>query len=258
VVSIRLEQVEVSLGRRSVVRGVSAELQPGTLTGIVGPNGAGKSTLARAMLALVPYSGRILVEGTDAASMTRVELARQLAYLPQGQTLHWPLSVERLVGLGRLPHLGPMSRIGAQDAAAIDRAMERADVLYLRERVATELSGGERARVLLARALAVQAPALIADEPLASLDPGHQIDVMELLQGEARAGALVIAVLHDLTMAARYCDRLVLIDGGTLVGDGTPAEVLTPANLRQVYGIDARVELGGDWPSITTLGRSRP
>ncbi|MDV3458957.1 ABC transporter ATP-binding protein [Sphingomonas sp. HF-S4] len=256
-VSLRLETVGVKLGRRIVVRDASAAFAPGTLTGVVGPNGAGKSTLARAMLALVPHSGRILLDEADIASLSRAALARRVAYLPQGQTLHWPLDVERLVGLGRLPHLGPMSRIGAEDAAAIERAMERADVLGLRDRIATELSGGERARVLLARALAVQAPALIADEPLASLDPGHQLDVMELLRDEARAGALVIAVLHDLTMAARYCDRLVLVDTGTIVADGTPAEVLTPANLRTVYGIDARVELGGDWPAITTLGRSR-
>jgi len=257
VVNIRLENVAVALGKRDVVQNASASFAPGTLTGIVGPNGAGKSTLARAMLALVPHTGRILVDDAEVATMSRAGLAKRVAYLPQGQTLHWPLTVERLVELGRLPHLAPMSRIGEADTAAIERAIDRADVAGLRDRIATELSGGERARVLLARALAVEAPALIADEPLASLDPGHQIDVMELLQSEARAGGVVIAVLHDLTMAARYCDRLVLIDSGTVVADGTPAEVLTPENLKSVYGIDAKVELTGDWPTITTLGRSR-
>lgn len=256
-VNIRLEQVGVSLGRRAVVTDASTAFEPGTLTGIVGPNGAGKSTLARAMLALVPHRGRILVDGEEVATLSRAALARRIAYLPQGQMLHWPLSVERLVGLGRLPHLGPMSTVGKANATAIEQAMARADVLHLRDRVATELSGGERARVLLARALAVEAPALIADEPLASLDPGHQIDVMELLQTEARGGGLVLAVLHDLTMAARYCDRLVLIDRGAVIADGMPAEVLTPPHLATVYGVDARVELGGDWPTITTLGRSR-
>lgn len=255
-VTLRLEQAGVTLGKRQVVQNASATFTPGTLTGIVGPNGAGKSTLARAMLALVPHNGRILVDEADVATMPRAELAKRVAYLPQGQTLHWPLTVERLVELGRLPHLAPMSRIAEADTAAIERAITRADVAALRDRPATELSGGERARALLARALAVEAPALIADEPLASLDPGHQIDVMALLQSEARAGGLVIAVLHDLTMAARYCDRLVLIDGGTIVADGTPAEVLTPANLKSVYGIQAKVELGGDWPTITVLGRS--
>ncbi|HEV7341407.1 MAG TPA: ABC transporter ATP-binding protein [Sphingopyxis sp.] len=255
-VSIVLEHFGVTLGRRAVVRNVCAALEPGSLTAIVGPNGAGKSTLARAMLALVPATGRILVDGIDAAAMPRADLARRIAYLPQGQLLHWPLTVERLVGLGRLPHLAPMSRISATDTAAIERAMMRADVFDLRDRIATELSGGERARVLFARALAVEAPALIADEPLASLDPGHQIDVMELLRAEAASGALVIAVLHDLTLAARYCDRLLLIDEGQIVADGAPAAVLTPERLRRVYGIDARVETGGAWPTITTLGRS--
>ncbi|MEN3748190.1 ABC transporter ATP-binding protein [Sphingomonas sp. HF-S3] len=256
-VSIRIEGLGVTLGRRAVLRDVTASFAPATLTGIVGPNGAGKSTLARAMLALVPTTGRVRVDDRDVATMPRAELARRIAYLPQGQTLHWPLSVERLVGLGRLPHLGPMSRVAEGDAAAIQRAMVRADVTALRDRIATELSGGERARVLLARSLAVEAPGLIADEPLASLDPGHQIDVMDLLRAEARGGALVIAVLHDLTMAARYCDRLLLVDRGTVVADGAPADVLAPANLRAVYGIDARIDLDGDWPSIVTLGRAR-
>lgn len=255
-VNMRLQDVSVTLGRRAVVRGVDAAFAAGTLSGVVGPNGAGKSTLARAMLGLVPSTGQVSVDGEAIAQMPRAAFARKVAYLPQGQTVHWPLSVERLVGLGRLPHLGPMSRIGEADSAAIERAMTRADVLDLRERIATELSGGEQARALLARALAVEAPALIADEPLASLDPGHQIDVMELLQQEARAGGLVIAVLHDLTMAARYCDRLLLIDEGRIVADGSPAQVLTPDNLKAVYGIDARVELSGERPTITVLGRA--
>ena len=255
-VTITLKDVSVTLGRRAVVHGVSAAFGVGTLTGIVGPNGAGKSTLARAMLALVPASGTVEVDGADVAAMPRADLARRVAYVPQGQTLHWPLTVERLVGLGRLPHLAPMSRIADADNAAIERAMARADVLDLRDRIATELSGGERARVLFARALAVEAPALIADEPLASLDPRHQIDVMDMLHTEATGGGLVIAVLHDLTLAARYCDRLLLIDSGRIVADGAPAEVLTAARLRAVLGIDAAVETGGEWPTITVLGRA--
>jgi iron complex transport system ATP-binding protein len=254
-VTITLENVGVALGRRSVVQGVAAAFAPATLVGIVGPNGAGKSSLLRAMLGLLPASGGIRIDGVTLAKVPRATLARTLAYLPQGQTLHWPLTVERLVALGRLPHLAPMSRVGNADTRAIEQAMRRADILGLRHRVATELSGGERARVLLARALAVEAPALLADEPLAALDPGHQIDVMELLRAETRAGALVVVVLHDLTMAARYCDRLLLLDDGALVADDTPLAVLTPARLRQVYGITATIERHGETLTVVPTAR---
>lgn len=257
-VTLSLDNVSVKLGQRPVVRDVSARFEAGTLVGVIGPNGAGKSSLIRAILALIRSEGRIALDDRDTARIGRAALARAMAYLPQGQTLHWPVSVERLVGLGRLPHLGPVSRISEKDTAAIERAMARADVLGLRTRAATELSGGERARVLLARALAVEAPVLIADEPLASLDPGHQIDVMNLLVAEARAGALVIAVLHDLTMAARYCDRLVLLDRGSLVADGGPGDVLTQDNLRDVYGVEAIIKTETGRPAVTTLWRSPP
>ena len=254
-VTLTTQALSVSLGTRTVVDGMSLSLEPGRLIGIIGPNGAGKSTLVRALLGLVPYRGNITLDGTEITGLTRAQIARDLAYLPQGQTLHWPLSVERLVGLGRLPHLAPMSRISAADQAIIDRAIDRADIAHLRDRVATELSGGERARVLLARALAVEARGLIADEPLASLDPGHQIDVMELLRSEAAAGSLVIAVLHDLTMAARYCDRLLLMDRGQLIAQGPPLEVLSEANLRSVYGIRARIEGDEAGPLVLPTGR---
>jgi len=248
-VSVTLENISVDLGRRPVLRGVTAAMAAGEMIGIIGPNGAGKSTLVRAMLGLSPLSGgSVAIDGRPLAALHPRQVARRIAYLPQGQTLHWPLGVERLVALGRLPHLAPMSRIGEEDRRLIAEAMERADVLALRDRTATHLSGGERARVLLARALAVGAAGLIADEPLASLDPGHQIDVMELLAREARQGAMVVAVLHDLTMAARYCDRLLLIDRGALVADGPPAQVLTAERLRQVYGIGAWIETQGDGP----------
>lgn len=255
-VTIAAQGLSVRLGRHPAVREVDVTLEPGALVGIIGPNGAGKSTLIRALLGLArPQSGRVTIDGQDVARLGRPAIARAIAYLPQGQTLHWPLSVERLVALGRLPHLGPLSRLSAQDEAAVEAAMARADVLHLKGRVATELSGGERARVLLARALAVGARALIADEPLAALDPGHQIDVMDLLRGEARGGALVVTVLHDLGMAARYCDRLLLMDGGALVAAGAPMDVLTADALGRVYGVTARIERDGDVPLILPTGR---
>ncbi|MDX3908267.1 MAG: ABC transporter ATP-binding protein [Sphingobium sp.] len=235
-VTITIQSLNVSIGRRPVLHGIDAMLTAGTLVGVIGPNGAGKSTLVRAILGLTSIAGGyVLVDGTDVRQIPRTDIARRIAYLPQGQTLHWPLSVERLVALGRLPHLAPFSRIGASDQAAIDRALTLADVQHLRERNATHLSGGERARALLARALAVEAPALIVDEPLGSLDPGHQMEVMELLRRQADGGALVIAVLHDLSMAARFCDRVMLLNEGRVVADGAPDDVLTESSIASVY-----------------------
>lgn len=257
-VTINLETVEVRLGERPVVSGISARMDAGALIGVIGPNGAGKSTLVRALLGLAPVSGgTVSIDGQRVEALGPGDMARRLAYLPQGQTLHWPLSVERLVALGRLPHLSSFSRISGEDMAMVDSAMRRADVTHLRHRDATRLSGGERARALLARALAVGAGGLVVDEPLAALDPGHQIDVMELLRREARDGALVLAVLHDLAMAARYCDRILVIDGGRLVADGAPADILTTELLREVYGITAHVGEAQGAPLILPLSRVR-
>jgi iron complex transport system ATP-binding protein len=255
-VTITLDAASVDLGRRRILDGIAARFEPGALVGIIGPNGAGKSTLLRAMLGLIPLAhGAIMLDGATLGSLSRREIARRLAYLPQGQTLHWPLTVERLVALGRLPHLGPLSRLTQADADAIEAALARGDVLALRNRVATELSGGERARVMLARMLAVEAPALLVDEPLASLDPGHQIDVMTLLRREAADGALVLAVLHDLGMAARFCDRLLLLDAGRIVADGPADAVLTADRLAAVYGITAEAFDTGAGRAIIPLAR---
>ena len=237
-VTIALRGVSVVLGGRPVIEEASATFASGELVGVLGPNGAGKSTLARALLGLVPVSGgRVEIDGSDVSALSAGAIARQVAYLPQGSTLHWPLSVERLVELGRLPHLGPFSRVTAADRAIVRDAMAETDTLHLADRTASALSGGERARVMLARALATGAGALVADEPLTSLDPGHQLDVMAVLRARAAHGMLVIVVLHDLAMAARFCDRLLLIDHGRIAADGTPAEVLTDARLHAVYGI---------------------
>lgn len=254
--SIAARNLFVRLGGQTVVDDVSLDLSSGTLVGILGPNGAGKSTLVRALLGLVPHAGRVTIDGNDLAALPRADIARRIAYLPQGQTLHWPLSVERLVALGRLPHLGPLSRLSDTNCAAIARAMARAEVAAFADRTATDLSGGERARVLLARALAVEAPALIADEPLASLDPAHQLQGMALLRDEADAGNLVVAVLHDLTLAARFCDRVLVMSGGRLVADGSPGTILSPALLAEVYGITA-FRSDGAAPLIVPVDRIR-
>ncbi|TAK16260.1 MAG: ABC transporter ATP-binding protein [Rhizorhabdus sp.] len=256
-VTLAIEALRITLGRTEVLHGIDATIRPGALVGVIGPNGAGKSTLARAITGLVPLaSGRVTIDGDDIGGLPRARLARRIAYLPQGQTVHWPLTVERLVALGRLPHLAPFSTVSATDALAIERAMERADILPLRRRIVTQLSGGERARALIARALAVEAPALVVDEPLAALDPGHQLQLMELLKAEAETGSLVIAVLHDLAMAARFCDRLILIHEGRLIADGAPEAVMTAEYLRHCYNIRAWTGLIEGQPVVLPLSRS--
>ncbi len=253
-VSIVAKGLGVTLSKRRVLGEVSFAWAPGALVGVLGPNGAGKSTLVRALLGLLPHSGVVTIDDAPRQTLTRAALARRIAYLPQGQTLHWPVTVERLVALGRLPHLAPFSRLSPADRAAVAEAMARADVAHLATRTATELSGGERARVLLARALAVGAPALIADEPLASLDPAHQIEGMELLRAQADAGGLVVAVLHDLTLAARFCDRVLVLADGRVAADGAPGAVLTPELLARVYGITAHM---GERGLLVPLDRIR-
>lgn len=258
-VSLTIERLDAALGDRQVLHAIEARIDPGALIGVIGPNGAGKSTLARVISGLItPMAGTVLLDDRPTSSLSRAALARRIAYLPQGQTVHWPLTVERLVALGRLPHLAPFSALGPADRAAIDRAMDRSEINGLRDRVATELSGGERARALIARALAVEAPALIVDEPLAALDPGHQLQIMELLKAEAAAGTLVIAVLHDLAMAARFCDRLMLIHEGRLVADGAPSDVLTAENLENCYDIRAWTGAIEGQPVVLPLARSSP
>ena len=178
------------------------------------------------------YGGRTLAQIGIRA------LACQVAYLAQGGEAHWPLRVEALVGLGRLPHRSPLQGLGSADHDAIARAMTAADVTGLRQRTMAELSGGERRRVLLARALAVEADALFADEPIAALDPLHQLQVMDLLRAAASAGRGVVVVLHDLALAARFCDRLVLLAGGEVLTAGPPSDVLTDRHIAKAFGVE--------------------
>lgn len=239
---VSLKDVAIDLGGRRVVEGVSFALDAGAVTGLIGPNGAGKTTLLRGIAQLVPLAhGDVQFVGRPALKLTAAERARQISYLPQGGQVHWPLLVRRLVALGRFPHLTSFATLRADDEAAITRALSACDVAHLAERPVTSLSGGERSLVLLARALAVGAPLLLADEPGASLDPAHQLQVMELLREEAAQGRAVLVVLHDLALATRLCDRLILLDKGRVVADGTADAVLTPERLANVYGVEAQL-----------------
>jgi len=236
---LEVRGLDVDLGARPVLRGVGFEARAGEIVGLMGPNGAGKTTLVRAICQLAPArAGEVTWNGARVDRMDPRVRATSFAYLPQGRVIHWPLTVRRLVELGRLPRLGPLSRLAPADAAAVETAMAAMDIAHLADRPATSLSGGERARVLLARALAVEAPVLLADEPTASLDPYHVLEIMTLLRHAADGGRLVVAVLHELGLATRFCDRIVLLDAGRVVAEGAPAEVLTPARVREVYRVD--------------------
>lgn len=232
--------VSVALGGRTVLDQVDCEIRGGELVGLLGPNGAGKTTLLRTLAGLeTARRGRVQLLQQPIGDYTPVDRARRLAYMPQGGQCHWPLSVGQVVALGRLPHRAPWGQIPASDRQAVQRAMIAADVAALADRPTTELSGGERTRVLLARALAVESQLLLVDEPTAGLDPAHQLAVMGVLKSRAQSGSGVVVVLHDLTLAARFCDRLVLLAEGRVVVEGAPRQVLTAEYLQRVYAIEA-------------------
>ncbi len=237
---LNVQGISVVLAGRVVLNDVSLALPPGRLVALVGPNGAGKTTLLRAVAGLVPCSGAIDVGGDALASLSLRERAKRFAYLPQGHIMHWPLPARDIVALGRYPHgATDPARLTPKDAEAVLRAMRATDVLEFSERRVTELSGGERSRVALARVFAVEAPVILADEPTASLDPRHQIDIMKSLRAAADQGALVIVVTHDLSLAARFGDSIMVLSQGRLVAQGTAAEALSEQVMADVFRISA-------------------
>jgi iron complex transport system ATP-binding protein len=233
--------VEVRYDARTAVQRTTVALAPGELVALVGPNGAGKSTLLRALAGLVAHTGTVTWHGTPLARLDRRARAQLIAYLPQDPPVHWPLAATEVVALGRLPHRAYGAERSAADDAAVHDAMRQTDTLPFASRSVHRLSAGERARVLLARALAVEAPVLLVDEPIAMLDPYHQLDVMRTLRDYAGSGPgrrLVIAVLHDLGLAARFCSRVLLMNAGEVVGDGPPDATLTSAAIRAHYRVE--------------------
>lgn len=234
--------LSLTLGRRTVLYGVDVVFARGRVTALLGPNGAGKSSLLACLAGLrTPDSGTATIDGEAVAALDGRTRGRRIGLLPQSGEVHWNVDVTTLVGLGRLPHRGRFGETAA-DRAAVGRAMAATDVAHLADRTVERLSGGERGRVLLARVLAGEPEWLLADEPLASLDPAHQIDVLERLREAARAGAGVIVVLHDLNQAARVADDVVLLRGGHVVAAGEAEAVLTPPLLAETYGVT--VEIG--------------
>jgi iron complex transport system ATP-binding protein len=258
---ITAHSLALALAGRTIVHGLSLDLHPGDLVGVIGPNGAGKSTLLRGLAGLlVPSAGSIALDGVALAAVAPESRARAIAYMPQDRTVHWPLTVERVVALGRLPHGGSHAAAPNPDGtphldSAIETALADADVGHLRTRIVTTLSGGELARVLLARALAQTPRVLLADEPTAGLDPAHQLALFERLTTLSRSGVAVVVALHDLSLAVRYCSRILLLRDGQTLGLGAPLDVVTPANLAAAYGIDARVTMIDGVPVVVPLSR---
>jgi iron complex transport system ATP-binding protein len=224
--------------RRPALDGVAMRVPRGAFYAILGPNGSGKSTLLKLLLGVLrPGAGMVYYDDREIGSWPRRELARRVGVVAQVEEMAFPITVHEMVSMGRYPHLGPWRRPGREDHAAIERAMERCEVTEFASRPVSTLSGGERQRARLARALAQEPATLVLDEPTASLDVAHEMTIFELLSDlRAREGATVLVVTHNLNLAARYADTLLLLDAGTVAAEGPPSDVLTQATVERVYG----------------------
>lgn len=241
--------LSVAIAGRVIVAGVDLEVRAGEMVAIAGPNGAGKTTLVKGLAGLLPAeSGAVALRGGPLAQRSRRALARELAYMPQETATGFALRVEEVVRLGRYAHRGPLRALTAEDLRAVHDAMRLADVQHLAARRITTLSGGERRRVFVARAIAQQPRLMLLDEPTSALDVGHACGVMEMLADLARRGHGVVLTLHDLTLSLRGPNRLVLIDGGRVRGDGPPQDVLRSPEARQAFGVD--LEVVADPPAV--------
>jgi len=240
---LRTRGLGMDFGNGPVLHGVDLDLNRGEIVGLVGPNGTGKTTLLCLLMGMLrPTVGRVWVAGRPVAALSRRRLARNMALVPQDLEIGFAFRVREVVAMGRYPYLGRFRVPGHEDLAAIDEAMSLTDVQALADRTIDTLSGGERQRVLIARAIAQQTPVVLLDEVTANLDLSHQLEVMELAVQMAAAGQLVLAAIHDLTMASRYCNRLLLLAEGRLRADGPVRRVLTADHLQRFFRVEARID----------------
>jgi iron complex transport system ATP-binding protein len=241
---IRFENLSAGYGPCDVLQSVSAQAKPGELIALIGPNGCGKSTLLKTLCGIItPSSGHIALGNKNFEKLSLKERAKNIAYLAQSREASPSMSVEEVVRLGRAPYRGSLGNISAEGETAIASALSRTQSDVFKSRRFDSLSGGEQARVLLARALTVEAQVLLADEPIAALDPFYQLSMMDILKAEAASGKTVITALHDLPLAAQFADRIWMMHQGKIIADGAPKEVLNAENLKTVFGI--RLPKGG-------------
>lgn len=248
---LSLRNVCIHLGKTRALEGASLEVVGGEVITLLGPNGAGKTTLLRASLGLVAVSGEIKLGDAPPQTLSARDRALRAAYLPQRPQSIWPISVEALVALGRFAHGAAPDRLRAPDQQAVDEAIEACGLGALRLRRMDEISGGEKARAHLARALAQHAPLLLLDEPTAGLDPAQALGVADILRAQAAKGGSVVFSTHDIALAADVAHRVVLMKSGHIIAQGAPVEALTPDVLREAYGRSARLErVGSNFAAI--------
>ena len=249
-----------SYTKEPLLKNISLDFKAGEFVGLVGANGTGKSTLLQLLLGLIKQqSGKVAINGIDIHSLKRREIAKQLAFVPQSIELPYAFTAQELVAMGRNPYLGAFELETSEDKKIIQDAMHKTDILDLKDRWVNTLSGGEKQRVIIARALAQQAQTILLDEPIASLDICHQIETLELIKKLTQTGKLAITALHDLNLAARYCDRLILIGKTSdnhqkrIIADGTPEQVLNSINLANCFSIKADINNIENRISLTNI-----
>lgn len=241
---IKCTDISFAYHQRQVIAELSVAFKSGEFVGLIGPNGAGKSTLLKLLLGLIEANtGEVLLDDKPLLSLPRKEIAHKISLVPQDHAIEYAFSVQEIVAMGRTPYLGNFQAESEKDIDIINQALERTDLTHLAKQRADQLSGGERQRVFIARALAQQTDSLLLDEPTANLDLCHQLELMSLLKSLTRENKLAIAAIHDLELASRFCDRLVLLAEGKIVADGTPTQVLNAENLARYFSIEATVSV---------------
>jgi iron complex transport system ATP-binding protein len=239
---LQIENLNVFRNDRQILHSVNLNAYRGEVLGLVGPNGCGKSTLLKTIIGLLKFEkgSQITFSGKETFDYHRTELARRIGYMAQENDCQWPLSVQRVVALGRMPHQNNWTHLQEKDWEKVNWAMHAVGIENLADRRITQLSGGERRRVLLARVLAGEPELLLVDEPTSGLDPFHQLKLLQLFQEQTQKNLCVIIVLHDLTQASRFCNRTVLLKDGKVLAEDTPQNVFTPPNLQLGYSIAAK------------------